>query len=281
MQDRFDKNEGNDLSNTPEQPVQNEALSSSGQDEQQQRIREAEEKVAAMFASAKSQTKRPGKRRSSTASNEILPSSGADLFMDSSKRSEKKVTEILASKNLPKSDAETEEKSIFSDEVLFPESPDEPTDKVKDAEEKVAAMFASARSAANSDRKMISNLFPGELPAPSDDTEKNDKIREAEKKLDELLASSGYQDDAQKKSKSFALLVWEIIALEFFSILLFILTMNSEMQGLSLFAILMPALVGIGYRIIKKQLSLREAASECKLHIIISCFFFLCVILSV
>ena len=49
----------------------------------------------------------------------------------------------------------------------------------------------------------------------------------------------------------------------------------------SLFAVLLPVIVGIGYRVVKQQIPLLEAISKCKLHIGATVFFFICIIFSV
>ena len=220
MQDTLEKNELNEIP------------ASSELSEQQKKIKEAENKVAAMFAGAKTQSKQRRKKHDDFSSFELPNIS-----------------------TFPKQPVSTD-KTVSLKKSLT----EEPSEQLNNTENQETAPISDEA-----------------LPSPNI-SEKDNTEKTAEEKLAELFASSSSEN---KKQGSFASLVKEITALECVSLLLFVLTMNSQMEGIALFAILLPALLGISYRIVKKQLSLREAVSQCRLHIILSCFSFICVILSV
>ncbi|MBR6394248.1 MAG: hypothetical protein IKS13_05460 [Ruminococcus sp.] len=114
-------------------------------------------------------------------------------------------------------------------------------------------------------------------------TESELKPDEAEKKIAELFAVASTQNPHSKsKGSNLSDTSLEIIILELISILLFAAARNSDtLWVFSPVAIFLPVLLGIGYRIYRYQYTLKEAASRCKLHMVISAFFYICVILSV
>ena len=119
------------------------------------------------------------------------------------------------------------------------------------------------------------------LEAPEGSAEK-EKLETADKKLTELFAYADAEKMSAGKKNSLSLLVREVMILEIISMVLFFICMAAELPGpLSFFAVLLPVIWGIGYRVYSKDMPLREAISKCKLHIVFFCFFFVCILLSV
>lgn len=109
----------------------------------------------------------------------------------------------------------------------------------------------------------------------------SDGLKEAENKAAAILAFEGSKAEGAKHKNGAAYLALELIILEIIAFILFFATFRSEeWGGVGLIAMLMPAIAGILMRMFKDQLSLRESVSKCKLHIILSCFFLVCVMLS-
>ena len=93
------------------------------------------------------------------------------------------------------------------------------------------------------------------------------------------LASSQNKDNTKKSTYSPKAM--EVIVITLASIILFLITMDSGLPGpFSPVAILMPALVGVGYRYFSKHLPIRKAVAESIPHIIISALFLIVVILA-
>lgn len=115
------------------------------------------------------------------------------------------------------------------------------------------------------------------LPA-SIDSEHKDEYKEAQEKAAAILNFTASADKSTKVKSETSAVAMELIVLEIISIMLFLVSMNSMSGGiLSFIAVILPVMVGVGYRILAKQLSLREAVSKCKLHIVISCILFVCI----
>ena len=173
----------------------------------------------------------------------------------------------------------------------------------QEAEDKVAEMFASARS--KRDKKYdvrrhseadvsfhnpeneISELYALAGGSKKDSADEESlsadaaelSPEEAEMKVDMIFAEA-LASETQTKGSSIP--AGEVAVLAFFSFFLFLFSMSSGSPGpLSLIAILLPVLFGMGYRVLKKRMSLREAASKCRIHIFITVFFYICVLLSV
>ena len=233
----------------------------SDEDEQLRKKREAEEKVAKMFASAKTPNKRAKKKGSGMTYSDVPVASKAAVQKTAAQTEELK----------PGSEKK-EENAAPSEEA--PAVPDK-EEKLKAAEEKIGKMFAEASISNKRDIKSLCSLPSAESP------EQQEKNKTAEDKLEKIFAAAEVEKESLKKS-SFSSLVTEIFVLEFISLVLFFITMRSEMaSGISLIAVLLPVIVGVGYRVVKQQLTLLEAVSRCKLHIGVTCFFFLCIIFSV
>ncbi|MBR0512393.1 MAG: hypothetical protein IJJ81_07475 [Ruminococcus sp.] len=114
---------------------------------------------------------------------------------------------------------------------------------------------------------------------PEDDG-KTASLKEAENQAAAILAFDGSKSSGKEKSPVSYLAV-EIIALEFLAFFLFFVTYSSEdFGGLGLIAMLLPPIIGILYRMFRYQLSLKEAFMKCRIHIVISCFFLVCIMLS-
>lgn len=108
-----------------------------------------------------------------------------------------------------------------------------------------------------------------------------DSLAEAQDKAAAILSFEGGSKEGLKHKNGAAYLALELLILEIIAFILFFATYRSEIfGGLGLVAMLMPAIVGILMRMFKDQLSLKEAVSKCKLHIGLSCFFLVCIMLS-
>lgn len=236
----------------------------SQEDEQMRKKREAEEKVAKMFASAKTPNKRAKKKASGMTYSDVPIAPKAAVQKAAAKTEElRHVSEKTEENSAPSEGVPTADDAVSGEE------------KLRAAEEKVAKMFADASISDKRDIKSLCSLPSAESP------EQQEKNKTAEDKLEKIFAAAEVEKASSKKS-SFSALVTEIFVLEFISLLLFFITMRSEMaSGISLIAVLLPVIVGVGYRVLKQQLTLLEAISGCKLHIGVTCFFFLCIILSV
>lgn len=136
----------------------------------------------------------------------------------------------------------------------------------------------------NSDTVNSSNSAeqPAAEQASPADTEPRMSQQEAEKRMEALFALASSQNPRGKsKTSTISPKALEVLGLEIASIILFFMTMNKGLpSAFSPIAILLPAIAGICYRLIKEKLSLRDAVSECKPHIALSAFFLFCVLLS-
>ena len=244
------------IDDAPVKPVQ----TVSEEDEQLKKKREAEEKVAKMFASAKTPDKRGKKKGSSMTCSDVPIASKASVQKAAAKTEELKPV----SEKIQENAAPPQEASTAADKE----------EKLKAAEEKIGKMFADASI---SDKRDIKSLCS--LPA-AETAEQQEKNRKAEAKLEELFSAAEAEKNSLQKD-SFSSLVMEVVILEAVSLVLFFITMHFEMDVLSLFAVLLPVIAGIGYRVLKHQLSLLEAVSKCKLHIAATAFIFICIIASV
>lgn len=232
--------------------------------QQAERIREAEAKVAAMFESARSQNKRSDKKRRTfhEDSAPVLP------FVPPVKQERAK----------PDTSADIAEEHLSGlAEDILPAEPDketaEPADSVSEAEAKVEAMLANARSQSQKPSALSRELFAGKAD------EKQDPPKLSDDKFDAIFADARMRSSMEKKNAG-TVLATEVVIMEFISLFLFFIAMNSENPVFSLIAVLLPVFAGIGYRLFAKQMSLKEAASKCKLHIFISVFNLVCAMLS-
>lgn len=115
----------------------------------------------------------------------------------------------------------------------------------------------------------------------SEKVDKSDELNEAEQKAAAILNFDSSISSGKPKSSSVYLGV-EIIILEVIAFFLFFVTFHSEtLGGISIFAMLLPAIFGILYRMFRHQISFKDAVMKCRLHIGISCLFLVCVMLSV
>ncbi|HNZ98524.1 hypothetical protein [Ruminococcus sp.] len=237
--------------------------------QQAERIREAEAKVAAMFESARSQNKRSDKKRRTfhEDSAPVLPFV-PPVKQESIKPAKTEVHEA--------SDIAKEHLSGLADDIL-PADTDketaEPADSVSEAETRVEAMLANARTQSKKPSVLSRELFvpKAEQNKPAQET--------SDDRIDAMFADARLQG-SMKDDNSATYLATEVVILEFVSLFLFFMAMKSEMPGFSLIAVLLPIIAGILYRMFAKQLTLREAVSKCKLHIFISVFNFVCAMLS-
>ena len=261
--------------------MQDNAVNTTPDQQQADRIREAEAKVAAMFANAKSQNKRPVKKRSSRNEDTapVLP------FVPPVKQESKVPADTPPREETIPAKTETAVSEtaadIPSDTVADSAEAVSETDKVSEAEARVAAMFASAKSQSKAPSKLSRDIFADKKKASADPDETSQKLSDAEDKLDALFANAAAQDSTAKKGGNFGMLVTEVLILEFIGIFILFMALNSSVPGFSIIGVLMPATVGILYRMYAKQLTLMEAISKCKLHIFISIFIFVCAMLSV
>ncbi|WP_455528986.1 hypothetical protein [Ruminococcus sp.] len=244
------------IDDAPVKPVQ----TVSEEDEQLRRKREAEERVAKMFASAKTPSKRCKEKGSSMTCSDVPIASKAVLQKTSAKTED--IRPII------------EKKQISAASLVEASAAAEEEEKLKAAEEKIGKMFADASISDKRDIKSLCSLPPAE------NDEQQEKNRNAEARLEELFSAAEAERNSLYKD-SFASLVMEVVVLEAVSLVLFFITMHYEMDVLSLFAVLLPVIAGIGYRVVKHQLTLMEAVSKCKLHIAATVFIFICIIASV
>ena len=125
----------------------------------------------------------------------------------------------------------------------------------------------------------INTPFP-EQSEPEEEI--SDSLKEAKEQAADILAYGLAPKTDKKQISSFAKSVREIILLELVSLALFFLSLKDGIpSNFSLFAILLPALVGIGSRLLVQKLSLKEAVLKCKWHIILTFFIFICIVLSI
>ncbi|MBR4626338.1 MAG: hypothetical protein IKO47_01290 [Ruminococcus sp.] len=104
---------------------------------------------------------------------------------------------------------------------------------------------------------------------------------EAEEKVAEMLAVA-QTSKRSSKSRGMSGEASEIILLELISFSLFFICIKSrKLLDFAPAAIFLPVIIGIGYRLVFRQLTLKEAASRCKPHMILSAFFYLMLLLSV
>ena len=232
--------------------------------DKQEKIKEAEERVAKMFANAKTQSNRAKKKGSSMTYSDVPIALRTAVH----KETENAENEKLLSEIKQGSASVSSESTIVSDAV-------DKQEKLREAEEKVAKMFAESSTSGKMNLKSLCSLPPAET------AEQQEKNKIAEDRLAEIFAAAEAQKNSSKKG-SFGSVVTEIVILESISLFLFFITMNAESPSfLSLFAVLLPVIVGIGYRVVKQQIPLLEAISKCKLHIGATVFFFICIIFSV
>ena len=240
----------------PEQTV-------SEEDEQLRRKREAEEKVAKMFASAKTPNKRAKKKGSSMTYSDV------PIALKTTVQKTAEKTEELN----PVSEKQKEETAVTA-ETPTADDAVSGEEKLRAAEEKVEKLFAEASISEKRDIKSLCSLPPAET------AEQQEKNRNAEARLEEIFSAAAAEKDSLNKD-SFSSLVMEVVILEAVSLVLFFITMHYEMDAISLLAVLLPVIAGIGYRVVRRQFTLKEAASKCKLHIAVTIFFFICIIASV
>ncbi|MCR4793843.1 MAG: hypothetical protein K5898_01420 [Ruminococcus sp.] len=152
----------------------------------------------------------------------------------------------------------------------------------QEAEKKAAGSFADTKEKKESAKAREQRLSADVAMLSTQLTEGELSSEEAQKKVTEMLAlASSKNSDNNSKKYSFSPKVMEVIVLTIVAVILYIITMDSGLPGpLSPVAIFFPALAGIGYRLLKKQIPVRKAASECIPHIIISAVFLIIIILA-
>ncbi|MBR6967396.1 MAG: hypothetical protein IKH78_02585 [Ruminococcus sp.] len=116
---------------------------------------------------------------------------------------------------------------------------------------------------------------------PGTAEEKEERELTPEEKVAEMFALAGEPKRKKKSGTGLSSLGAEVFILEFISVFIYFLSLRASVPDLVvLLAVLMPVIVGIGVRVLKQQLTLKEAVSKCKLHIALTSFFLLCIILS-
>ena len=122
---------------------------------------------------------------------------------------------------------------------------------------------------------------PVDIPEPEENEPPKSELQKAEENAAAILSFEGSSKEGVKHKSGAAYLAIELLVLEIIAFILFFATYRSEsFGGFGLIAMLMPIIVGILMRMFKDQLSLKEAVSKCKFHIILSCFFLVCIMLS-
>lgn len=293
-------NGNNEFSDTAPETADNSEVTSFS--EQQNRHKEAEARVDEIFASARAQRKPVRKKRSFTSSEETfsapLPSKNDYIYNKEESFANTGTQETAAPGKYLSSDEYLMSSEFLSQKFSYDE-----------AQKKVDAIFASARSQRKPRKSMGDSILSREiLPYPKTDEkqynsasdgifagtrplskaensslsgETQDNFSEAAEKAAEIFARAGTEEKAAGKS-ALSSLVTELVILEIISLIIFIFSLVNDLPGvLSLFAVFMPVIAGIGYRVLGRQLSLQEAVSKCRPHIILSCLFFVCALLSV
>ena len=227
---------------------------------------EAEKKVAEMFAAASAARKAPKKSRRSY--DDI---SAHDITADNSAETPSAL--LAAAKAAP---------NLLRGRLKSDDSDLSGTDgqklSHKDAEKKVAEILALTDTAESRDN---SSLYFDEILPSSGTDEKKLSPQEAEEKIAEILTLASNSQKIKEKG-TLSSLVFELTVLELLSFFLFFASMSSGVPGpLTPIAILLPVIVGIGIRVFRQQLTLREAVSNCKPHLILCAFFYICLLFSV
>ena len=227
---------------------------------------EAEKKVAEMFAAASAARKAPKKSRRSNSDISVQDHTADNNGNDPSAL-------LAAAKAAPR---------LLRDRIKSGDSDgsgaDEPKLSHRDAEKKVAEILAHTDTAENKDS---SSLYFDEILPSSGTDEKKLSPQEAEEKIAEILTLASNSQKSKEKG-TLSSLVFELTGLELLSFFLFFASMPSGVPGpLTPIAILLPVIAGIGIRIFRRQLTLREAVSNCKPHLILCAFFYICLLFSV
>ncbi len=270
--------------------------------EQQNRHKEAEARVDEIFANARAQRKPVRKKRS-------LPSCEDDFHAPLPSKNDPSYNKEESSNYTGTQETAAPDKYLSSDEYLMSSEFINQKLSYDEAQKKVDAIFASARSQrkprkTSGDSILSREILPysktdekqygsaadgifagaGQLKKAKDSSLSDgtkDSSNEAMEKAAEIFAIAGAQEKSSKKN-GLSSLVKELVILEFISLIIFIFSLANDLPGgLSLFAVFMPVIAGIGYRMFFRQLSLQEAVSKCRPHIVLSCLFFLCALLSV
>ena len=223
---------------------------------------EAERKVAEMFAAASAARKAPKKNRRSDDA-----AAGAEDTSD-----EQPSALLAAAKAAPK---------LFRDRIKSEDisDADEPKLSHREAEKKIAEILANTDTSGS---KNDSSVNSGETLSAAEQSENTLTPQEAEEKIAEIFALAGNSQKNSKKMSGISGIAYELTVLELLSFSLFLASMASGGPGpFTLIAILLPVIVGVGDRVLRKQYSLLEALSKCKPHIILSALFYICLLLSV
>lgn len=179
------------------------------------------------------------------------------------------------------------------------------------AEAKVEAMFAQARASKRvkeSEKRIHSPAIMKDTPQSADkkaeeileqvrihkittksenpdlsDVVTSDSPQTPEEKVAAMFAqASASNHHGKSKSYNLSATGTEVMILEFISLFIFFMCMNSPMfETFSFLAVMMPPIVGIASRILRHGLTLSEAVSKCKLHIFVAILFFIIIFLTV
>lgn len=203
-----------------------------------------------------------------------------------------KVTQMLeaaksANTRTKKKKPKKSDEPAWTKEDITPFMPTEKKLYSQEAVDKVTEMLDSARAANKHHIKKDQPELPAEPIIKSEtaadkvESEPKDSRQVAVDKVAEMISSASAANELEKKKPKLSDSSGEIVLLEFISFIIFIVTYNSNVpEIIPLVAVFLPVIAGIGGRILLQQLTLREAAAKCKMHIIITCFFFVCITLS-
>ena len=218
----------------------------------------------------------------------------SELSAQTDKRQEAldKVTQMLEAakaensrtkKKKPKKSAEPFKKN----EEFTPFMPTEKKLYSQAAVDKVTEMLDSARAAnkhyikKDKPEQFAEQIIKYETESDKVESEPKDSRQAAVDKVAEMISSASAANELEKKKPKLSDSSGEIVLLEFISFIIFIVTYNSNVpEIIPLIAVFLPVIAGIGGRILLHRLTLREAAAKCRMHIIITCFFFVCITLS-
>ena len=109
----------------------------------------------------------------------------------------------------------------------------------------------------------------------------NESLKEAEDKAAAILSFEPSSVKSAKKTGDTVNVGMEVLVLEAIALLFFFLCMKAGLDGAALIAVLMPAIYGILSRMLFRQLTLREAVSKSKFHILMTAVLLICIIASV
>ena len=212
--------------------------------------------------------------------------------VDSRQEALDKVTQMIeaakaANTRTKKKKPKKSDESVLKNEEFTPFMSVEKKLYLQEAVDKVSEMLDSARAANKHHIKkdkpelLAEQIIKNETEADKVESELKDSRQAAVDKVAEMISSASAENELEKKKPKLSDSSGEIVLLEFVSFIIFIVTYNSNVpEIIPLIAVFLPVIAGIGGRALLQQLTLREAAAKCKMHIIITCFFFVCITLS-